>query len=173
MKANIGRSLLGLTMVCFFSIFAEASRQSDSTQIVQRLDEFDFWVGEWDLSWANGGKGTNSIRKILDNMVILENFDGTPSMRLKGMSVSAFDAKTGKWRQTWVDNNGGYLDFLGGLDGGKMILERKTTMNGKTVLQRMVWYNIIANELDWNWERSEDNGKTWKTLWSIHYTRTR
>lgn len=35
----------------------------------------------------------------------------------------------------------------------------------------MVWYNISKNEIDWNWERSDDEGKTWAVKWKIHYTR--
>lgn len=38
-------------------------------------------------------------------------------------------------------------------------------------MQRMIWYNIEENSLDWNWEKSNDNGMTWKTLWTIHYER--
>ncbi len=40
-----------------------------------------------------------------------------------------------------------------------------------TVLQRMVWYDIMQDSLQWNWERSEDKGKTWTVLWKIKYTR--
>jgi hypothetical protein len=35
----------------------------------------------------------------------------------------------------------------------------------------MVWYDIQENKLEWNWERSDDNGQTWRVLWQIHYTR--
>jgi hypothetical protein len=35
----------------------------------------------------------------------------------------------------------------------------------------MVWYNIASDQLDWNWERSEDEGTTWTILWQIHYQR--
>ena len=53
-----------------------------------------------------------------------------------------------------------------------MILSRDATSpEGEAIKQRMVWYNIGADELDWNWDRSKDEGKTWETLWAIHYTR--
>jgi hypothetical protein len=35
----------------------------------------------------------------------------------------------------------------------------------------MVWYNITADEFDWNWERSDDGGKTWEVKWQIKYKR--
>jgi hypothetical protein len=139
--------------------------------------QFDFWVGEWDLSWAvqNGsapGHGTNSIKRILDGCVVQENFSGETSLPMRGTSVSTFDTRAEKWKQTWVDNEGGYLDFAGEFANGQMILQREATRpDGTKVLQRMVWKNITANELDWSWEASRDRGKTWQVNWAIHYKR--
>jgi uncharacterized protein (TIGR02246 family) len=141
--------------------------------------QFDFWVGEWELSWpaseTTGGKpgrGTNRIERALDACVIVEHFSGTPDMNLRGMSVSTFNPRTGKWQQTWVDNFGSYLDFAGEFQDGRMILVREaTTQDGKKLLQRMVWENIQPDSLDWSWERSEDGGRTWTVLWPIHYQR--
>jgi hypothetical protein len=133
--------------------------------------QFDFWLGEWNLTWRDSGKGTNKITKVLDGCVILENFDGAPSMQFRGWSVSSFDVATGEWKQTWVDNQGGYLDFTGGFADGKMTLSRETTIEGKPALQRMVFSNIGENDLDWNWEHSLDGGGTWEPRWLIHYRR--
>lgn len=52
-----------------------------------------------------------------------------------------------------------------------MILSRTATKDGRSFLQRMVFYNISENELDWNWERSDDQGQSWQCLWHIHYQR--
>ena len=89
--------------------------------------QLDFWVGEWDLTWPgnNAGEtahGTNSIRRILDGCIVEENFSGGEALHLRGKSVSIFDAIAGKWKQTWVDNEGGYLDFVGESKDGQMIL---------------------------------------------------
>jgi len=138
--------------------------------------QFDFWVGEWELTWPGEkgavARGHNSIRRTLDGCVVEENFSGGDAMHLRGKSVSTFDARAGRWKQTWVDNEGGYLDFTGAFNGGQMVLERAFTRGGKTIRQRMVFKNIRANELDWSWERSDDGGKTWKVQWPIHYKRS-
>lgn len=136
--------------------------------------QFDFWCGYWDLTWPDNGRGTNEIRRILDGRIIQENFSSIPtdgSQPFQGMSVSAYDAANAQWRQTWVDNQGGYLDFVGSFADGKMILSRDAILEGKPVKQRMVWQNIQADSLDWAWERSEDDGRSWQTLWPIHYKR--
>ncbi len=139
------------------------------------LKQFDFWVGDWNLTWPGKkpdeiGRGTNRITRILGDCVIQENFSGGDS-HLRGTSVSTFDA-SGKWKQTWVDNEGAYLDFAGEFKDGKMILQRESTgQSGGKTLQRMVWKNITSNEFDWSWEASTDGGKTWQVQWPIHYKR--
>lgn len=133
--------------------------------------EFDFWLGEWDVSWGDDGRGTNTVTRILDGCVVLEEFDGAPSEAFRGMSVSVYNPQQQVWQQTWVDNAGNYLDFVGGLLDGRMVLSRETVVEDRPIQQRMVWYNISDDELDWNWERSDDGGKTWEVLWHIHYRR--
>ena len=132
-------------------------------------NQFDFWLGEWEATWGEGEKGTNRVERILDDKIIQENFSAPD---LKGMSVSSYDSERKLWCQTWVDNNGTYLDFTGNFENGKMILVRDAIVRGEACKQRMVWYNIEADQFDWNWERSDDVGATWRTLWQIRYTRT-
>ena len=139
--------------------------------------QLDFWVGEWDLTWPDvpSGKvmhGTNSIRRVLDSCVVEENFSGGTDAALRGKSVSLFDKPAGKWKQTWVDNEGSYLDFVGEFKDGQMILAREVTRpDGTRSLQRMVFKNIGADAFDWSWEGSNDGGKTWNVNWPIHYQR--
>jgi hypothetical protein len=137
------------------------------------FQQFAFWIGEWDLTWDKG-RGTNSIRWALDGCVLHEHFreiegEGPP---LEGWSVSAYSPTLEKWQQTWVDNQANYLDFQGGVEDGRMVLSRRARgPDGKEFLQRMVWYDIRNDSLSWNWERSEDEGKSWKTVWRIEYKR--
>ena len=139
-------------------------------------NQFDFWLGEWDLTWADNGRGHNSISKILGDRVIREKFttlqdDEVPPFQ--GMSVSIYNEAENQWKQTWVDNQGNYLDFIGGFAHDKMMLIRDAVVDDKPIKQRMVWYNIQPDAFDWAWERSEDQGDTWQTLWLIHYVRAK
>ncbi|MEO7840575.1 MAG: hypothetical protein ABIU06_14610 [Anaerolineales bacterium] len=131
-------------------------------------NQFDFWLGEWDVTWAEDGKGKNHILRIMDDRIIQENFSAPD---LIGMSVSSYDAERKLWCQTWVDSNGSYLDFTGGFEDEKMTLSRDAIVRGQACKQRMVWFNIDANQFDWNWERSDDGGQSWRSLWEIKYTR--
>jgi len=140
--------------------------------------QLDFWVGDWVLTWpgAKAGdpenKAANLIRKELGDCVIEENFDGSTNGGLIGKSVSMYSSVTGKWHQTWVDNQGAYLELVGGWDGKEFHLSREgKNQKGQAVMQRMIFKNITPNAFDWSWEVSNDQGKTWQVQWPIHYTR--
>lgn len=143
--------------------------------------QLDFWLGEWDLTWPAGAKGVverghNSVRRTFDGCVVEEHFTGDPKMqggKLVGMSVSVWVPAARVWKQTWVDNQGGYLDFTGGqADGGAFILQREgRAPDGSALRQRMVFKNITRDSFDWMWERSTDGGKSWQLVWPIHYAR--
>ncbi len=140
--------------------------------------QLDFWVGEWDLTWPAGGDqpagtATNRVEKILDGCAVQENFTGTSGPRpLAGRSLSTYSAREKVWKQTWVDNQGSYLDFTGEFKDGEMRLSRHGIgPDGKPRLARMVFTNIKPDSFDWRWEFSSDDGKTWSLAWPIHYQR--
>jgi hypothetical protein len=139
---------------------------------------FDFWLGTWELTWkdADGteAKGTNHIERVLDGKVIKENFEAVSGAYegFVGKSYSVYNPNTREWKQTWVDNQGGYLDFTGKFEEDKRIFIREgVNQNGEAILQRMVFYDITKDSLTWVWEISEDDGKTWQLRWRIHYQR--
>ncbi len=145
-------------------------------------NQMDFWLGEWelrsmipDISSESGWKiekAGNIIRKILGGCVIEENFDGsTLESSLVGRRYSTYRKNDGKWYQTWVDNSGSYLPFIGIFEDDRTIFRMERERDGKKFLSQMVFYNIEQNSLTWDWESSRDNGKTWILLWRIEYSR--
>ena len=172
------RNILCLILTMIFSLSAFAQSDDMPPCSYPEAKQFDFWVGTWKAEWKNKDgierEGTNTIKKILGGCVVEENFDGNPGAPLIGKSLSVYVPRLKKWKQTWVDNSGGYLDFVGGFKQGKMILSRDLlNKEGKEISQRMVYYNIKEGSFDWNWERSLDNGKSWNVMWKIQYTRTK
>lgn len=136
--------------------------------------QFDFWLGEWDCSWSDeSGRhlGTNSVYLDLGGCVVVENFDGRPSLDFQGLSFSVYDRKAHCWKQTWVDSHGTYLDFTGGFADGVMELRREGELDDAGSLFRMRWENIERDSFDWSWQRSDDAAETWHSLWEIEYTR--
>jgi hypothetical protein len=136
---------------------------------------FDFWVGDWDLTWTtNDGKtakATNRIVKILDGKVIQENFSFS-SGQFKGTSISVYNPVKKTWHQAWADTQGGYFDLEGDVDGDKRIFKTKPQQqNGQQIIRRMVFYDIKPGSLKWDWELSRDGGATWQLQWRINYVR--
>ena len=148
---------------------------SQDTTATNQENAFDFWVGNWSLEWTGKDgeiiKGKNIVTKILDAKVVKESFED-PSTGFKGTSISVYKTKSKTWHQAWADNQGGYYNFIGEIDGDKRIFKTLAKkVNDNVVIQRMVFHDITPDKFTWNWEMSKDNGKTWKLNWQINYTK--
>ena len=139
---------------------------------------FDFWVGKWEVSWSEGdgkiGRGTNTIIKTLDNTVVQENFkvDEGNSKGYLGTSISVYNPLKRTWHQGYADNQGSNFNLIGERKGDKRIFKTEMVKQGeKQIFQRMVFYNITENSMDWDWESTQDGGKTWTLNWRINYKR--
>jgi hypothetical protein len=85
--------------------------------------QFDFWVGDWQVSGALGGAptATSNVTSDLDGCVVLEHW--RPFGGGRGRSLNAYDASTGRWSQMWVAAGGcpfANIFMEGGLDGTAM-----------------------------------------------------
>lgn len=134
----------------------------------------DFWVGTWSIDSTTPqpeGKppvvqkdyGTNTITKTLKNKVIHENFRGTG---FTGESWSVFLPQTQKWRQTWVDDSGGYLTFEGGMDGKEFVLNQLFPAPN----MRMRFTEITKVSFVWLWETKNPDG-SFSLKWRLDYRR--
>jgi hypothetical protein len=147
--------------------------------------QLDFWIGDWDVAirarasptseqWGHS-KGRQRIEAILDGCAIAETFtaDG-PQAPWAGRSYSSWQPALGKWRQTWVDDSGGYIALTGGIENGDMTLYGEPrTVNGESFQMRMVFKNVTADALLWEWQRSTDSWKTHIVMMAIDYKRRR
>jgi hypothetical protein len=131
--------------------------------------QFDFWLGDWRVTGPDGRVlGHNRITSVLDGCVLLEEWTGAAGGT--GKSFNAYDRAAGVWRQTWVDNSGGRLDLSGGLDGSRMVLSNEATgPDGRTIRQRLS-FEPSGGGVRQHWERSNDGGATWTTVFDGLYT---
>jgi hypothetical protein len=169
-----------LLLACIPSVPSDASPRLGPPSTGEH--QLDFWIGDWTLhsrqrvapdrdEWREE-MAVNHVRAILDGKVIQEEFDGRQLAKpLLGMSLSVYHAPTKKWKQTWVDNQGSYLDFVGEYRDGKMIFTRDAQVQGRAIKQRMCFENITPDRFTWKWERSSDDGKPWLLLWELQYQR--
>lgn len=132
--------------------------------------QFTFWVGAWEVRDEVGAelRGHNEIAWVLGDAVLQERFSAGADP-FRGWSFSVPLAGRG-WAQTWVDNSGAYLDFVGGWLGDRMVLERETGLSDP-VRQRMTWHSISANSLVWDWSYLASRGSEWDLKWRLRYER--
>lgn len=137
---------------------------------VPERGQFDFWLGRWRVRHLHGTEvdGRNEVSWTLDGKVLWEQFSAGKDP-FTGWSFSVPDSTRG-WVQTWVDNNGSYLDFVGGWLGDRMVLERATGKAAPTH-QRMTWHSITPRGFVWDWAARSAPGADWNLMWRLRYDR--
>jgi len=139
--------------------------------------QLDFWVGDWVAKWENAdgtkGSGKNHITKDeVGNCVITEHFSDDDGST-KGFSISMYVKPANEWRQTWMDNQGGYFNFFGGpkLYPDADFVFELFGRNGKGPnSMRMAFQDVKADSFTWRWQAKKAE-EPWRDLWVIHYTR--
>jgi hypothetical protein len=135
--------------------------------------QFDFWLGEWDVSTADGkAAGRNSITRIAGGCALHENWVGRGGFT--GQSLNGWNAREKRWQQTWLDSSGGRLELAGGWRDGAMVLEGSTAhpkTPGATLRHRIAWTPGTEGSVRQHWQTSEDDGKTWSTAFDGRYLR--
>lgn len=133
--------------------------------------QFDFWVGEWDVYSAQGRKsGTSVIQSIASGCGVLENW--TDSFGGTGNSINFYDPNDRKWHQYWVGQNNSPTRFSGSYTEAALRYNGEpSATNGKTTLTRLTFFNVDANTVRQLSEKSDDDGKTWTTVYDFKYVR--
>jgi hypothetical protein len=145
--------------------------------------QLDFWLGEWDVvvrarkapdssEWGEA-RGSQRIESALGGCVVAEHFaaDG-PGPAWAGASYSMWQPASRTWRQTWVDDQGSYLLFTGGLEAGVMTLYGEPRqVKGKRVRMRMIFLEVAADSMRWEWQREAEGVPGWTAMMVIEYRR--
>ncbi|GAC16408.1 hypothetical protein [Aliiglaciecola lipolytica] len=163
MRIIIRSSVFFIISILSFSGFAACDSPAHK--------QFDFWLGTWDVySTQNKLVGVNKITSQLNGCILKEDYT-TPS-GYQGQSFNIYDSNNQQWHQTWVDNSGLLLSLNGSFDGHSMILEGpgKST-KGDNIVHRITWTASADNNVRQHWESSQDNGKSWTTLFDGKYVK--
>ncbi len=117
MKTNF---LFFIILLISIKVFGQNSQQIKPCSAPE-ASQFDFWVGDWKLTWNDTSYGTNHILKFMDGCTVNENFN-SPSAKYIGQSWSVYNTSLKMWQQTWVDNMGAYISLTGKFENGAMTL---------------------------------------------------
>jgi hypothetical protein len=135
--------------------------------------QFDFWIGDWNVTSGEQVAGTNSIHKVHGGCALQENWQGAGAGGISGSSFNIYDQATGKWHQTWVDASGTLLQLDGGVVDGSMVLSgSRPAQNGGTALHRISWTPNADGSVRQLWEASQDDGGSWSVLFDGLYVKS-
>jgi hypothetical protein len=158
----------------FLSLAASSQKPCSSPEYRQ----FDFWIGEWEAFGINGKKaGDSKISLILDSCIILEEWTSATvsrGIRYAGKSFNTWNAATGQWQQTWVDNIGGSTEFLEGrYENNKIVFISRPFLASKDTMaiRRLSFYNLAPDRVRQHGEISKDNRVSWRTEYDLEYRR--
>lgn len=136
--------------------------------------QFDFWLGEWDVSPGESvvliAESTITLHD--QGCVILENW--RPFRNAHGHSINVYDATDGKWHQTWADASGRRTEYAGSVDSeGVMRLDNLGPLQpgAPPTRQRMNFQRIDENTVRQWGEAYDEAQQAWATTWSFTYRR--
>jgi hypothetical protein len=154
------------------------------------LHDFDLRAGEWVVhhrrlkerlagnhEWVEFD-GTQSFRLLMDGYANEDdNVLNLPGGVYKGVTLRAYDSKTGQWAIWWLDGRTPFGDLdppvKGRFVNGVGTFYSDDTLRGKPVRVRFVWSNITADAAHWEQAFSPDRGKTWEVNWVADFKRQR
>jgi hypothetical protein len=150
------------------SNFKQGARRIMETNPVTELQQFDFWLGEWDVYSEDKLIAYSRIEKVTNGHIILENYEQSDGY--SGKSISYYDPYIKKWRQNWVDSLGTVGDFNGDCKDSVMRYEGESHLvDGRKILRLMIVSRLNENEVRQYSERSDDEGKSWKLAYDFIY----
>lgn len=121
--------------------------------------QFDFWVGEWNVTTNGQPAGHNRITLVYGDCALREDWSSVTPYR--GGSFNIYDRANDKWHQTWVDSAGTLLELDGGMVDGKMVLTgQRPGPDGSMTINRITWTPNDDGSVRQLWETSTD-GETW------------
>ena len=153
----------------FLAAIEEMKKQEYPCMYNDKLNEFAFWIGEWDVYNIYGNKvGDSKIERILSDCIIFENW--TSSTGRTGKSFNTVNSNTGYWEQTWVDDFGTVTEYKRGIFGNgalSFIAEGKDA-NNNVQYQKLTFFKNDDGTVRQLGESSSDN-VNWQVSYDLLY----
>ncbi|HET7472279.1 MAG TPA: tetratricopeptide repeat protein [Candidatus Limnocylindrales bacterium] len=152
----------------FVAIRGRIDRNGRATADDPAFRAFDFWVGDWEARTEDGVlQGRNRIEVVLGGAAIVERWTGAAGYT--GMSLNRLDRHTGRWRQTWVDDQGDVTEFVDGVADDGRVAFRAVAADGSW--RRLTFFDEGPDAFRQLSEGSDDEGASWSIEYDFRYRR--
>jgi hypothetical protein len=154
------------------------------------LHDFDVRVGQWRAhhrrlkerlagchEWVEFD-GTQTMWPLMGGSAnVDDNVFDMPGGSYRGITLRAYDPKTGEWAIWWLDGRNplGELDppVKGRFENGVGTFYADDTLRGKPIRVRYIWSHMTPSFAHWEQAFSPDGGKTWETNWITDFRRAK
>ena len=158
----------------FARIMEQAKKNQRPCAYTSENRQFDFWLGEWNVSTTQGAvpSGNSKIELILEDCVVQENWKSLNSP-YAGRSYNIYNASLKRWEQYWVDNVGGNIFFYGGLKDGVMDYwtDDLPQPDGTKLKRHLQFFKLGSDSVRQFSQGSSDGGKSWQVEYDFTYIR--
>lgn len=154
------------------SLIASMQARAFPCEQHERFQDFDFWLGDWDVHLANGTfAGTNRVRGAEHGCVLLEEWASATGGT--GRSINYFDAASGEWVQIWNDAGGSQINIRGGLTeyGMRLTGQIHYVGRGLTAPFRGLWTPLPDGRVRQFFEQEAADGTGWTPWFEGFYSR--
>jgi hypothetical protein len=152
------------------------------------LHDFDLRVGRWRahhrrLKERLAGShewmefvGTCVFQQLMGGWANMDdNVFDIPDGAYRGVTLRAYDPKTGEWAIWWLDGRNPFGDLdpplKGRFENGVGTFYADDTLRGRPIRVRFLWSHISAASAHWEQAFSADGGKSWETNWITDFKR--
>jgi hypothetical protein len=134
-----------------------------------------FWIGDWDVFDSTGTRyASQRVRAVVDDCALTAEWTGPVGD--KGMSMTAYDPRTGDWKQVYVTNQ---VPGTAGVsirksdpsyDGpGIRFIPLADPAPGQGTRLRITITPLPNHRARQTFEESRDSGKTWHTVFNAEH----
>jgi hypothetical protein len=165
---------LRYTLVTLLMAFASLVATAENNPCVDNAGsrQLDYWLGNWSISAPGGAANANStVTLSLDQCVVVERWQGEKGH--VGENIFGYNPESKSWMGFFADNRGHVHVFdHGQISPGKAEFEGPSiNESGEAVLNRIRIVQLGPGKVEQTWDKSTDNGATWKPQFRLEYTR--
>lgn len=167
-----GPALAGLLMIVAFAPVARAATATAPCTSNSQTRQLDYWLGNWRVGGEGASTAHSTVSLALDKCLVVENWDAGSGHT--GRNIFGYSVDDKSWYGMFADNEGRVHIFTSGTVASGSAEFQGTSLgpNGERVLNRVKLVRLSPDKVEQTWEKSNNNGVSWKLAFRGEYSRS-